>query len=102
MQVVNADSLLERHSINELQSILTMLRLVYLNRAEADKKQYDLRRLVGESYRDVVGAADAIIEMKNEAKLLIKCISESQQLCNEKQEFTLIDQVYASEKGTGI
>jgi hypothetical protein len=51
-----------------------------MTRAEAEKKKYDLRNMVGASYKEVIDAADAISKMKEMSLTLQTAIKEADEL----------------------
>jgi hypothetical protein len=81
----DADSLFEKNSVQELQIILQNLKYRKVTRLDAEKKKYELRNHVGESYRDVIEAADAIGMMKTSAIGLIERFEKAKGLCLVQQ-----------------
>lgn len=69
-------------------------------RADADKKKFDLRRMVGESYRDVIDAADAIGNMNAKAEILLKNFGETKELLEMQPTAGQKENVNSSRKGS--
>lgn len=61
-------ALFEKHTVKEIQEIEKKTRLLI------EKRKEDLRQMVGERYRDLLDAADAIAEMKNTVENVTKHI----------------------------
>ncbi|KAJ3000750.1 Golgi transport complex subunit 1 [Globomyces sp. JEL0801] len=80
MQKVDADNLFKKHSLHELKDMLVKIK------ADADRKKHDLRSMVGDSYRDVIDAADAIGNMKSSTELLLTTLKETDELCKMPKE----------------
>ncbi|KAJ3305706.1 Golgi transport complex subunit 1 [Kappamyces sp. JEL0829] len=72
MDSLNSDALFVKHSTDELAGILLKIK------TDADKKKFDLRRMVGDSYKDVIDAADAIGNMKTSTERLLLALEETQ------------------------
>ncbi|KAI8925555.1 hypothetical protein BC831DRAFT_512430 [Entophlyctis helioformis] len=72
----DADALFRRHGVADLKAILHKIK------ADADRKKHDLRIMVGERYRDVIGAADAIQLMREAAEQMRSLFDQTSGLCD--------------------
>ncbi|KAK6099169.1 hypothetical protein MT418_000619 [Batrachochytrium dendrobatidis] len=72
----DADSLFRRHGVGELKVLLEKIK------TDADRKKYDLRIMVGERYRDVIGTADAILLMRESAQQMGDLFEQTDRLCD--------------------
>jgi hypothetical protein len=63
----HSDSLFEKHTIAEIRQ------LEQTTRKDVGEKREELRQMVGERYRDLISAADTIVEIKNTANT-VSCI----------------------------
>nr|KAJ3420376.1 Golgi transport complex subunit 1 [Polyrhizophydium stewartii] len=73
---MDADVLLAKHGVGELKAILAKIK------ADADRKKHDLRIMVGERYRDVIGAADAIQVMREATQKMGDLFDQTDALCD--------------------
>ncbi|XP_012934565.1 conserved oligomeric Golgi complex subunit 1 isoform X1 [Aplysia californica] len=80
MQDTDANSLFEKHTIEEIRD------LEKKTRSDIEKKKEDLRVMVGERYRDLIDAADTIADMKTSAENVMKSISSMENLCNTMRQ----------------
>ncbi|KAL7304408.1 hypothetical protein TKK_0003206 [Trichogramma kaykai] len=78
------EKLFQEHSIREIEQIQKKIQY------ESDRKQIELRTLVGERYRDLIQAADSIAEMKQTSECVTDKISRIQQTFQELQQKYLI------------
>lgn len=53
-------------------------------RTEASKKQTELRTMVGERYRDLLGAADSIVRMRHSSEHLLKHLGQAKRDCTQE------------------
>lgn len=76
---VDINRLFEQYTINEILEIYKKIQL------ELDKKKQELRFMVGERYRDVITAADAIKSMQNSTENLYSHIGNINEKCHNLQ-----------------
>ncbi|KAJ3320948.1 Golgi transport complex subunit 1 [Boothiomyces sp. JEL0866] len=74
---VDAEILFQKHNVDELRTILLKIK------GDADRKKQDLRTMVGNSYRDVIDAADAVGQMKKSTEELISSFKMIQDICRQ-------------------
>ncbi|KAJ3275925.1 Golgi transport complex subunit 1 [Terramyces sp. JEL0728] len=74
---VDAEILFQKHNVDELHTILLKIK------GDADRKKQDLRTMVGDSYRDVIDAADAVGQMKKSTEELIGTFKSIQDICKQ-------------------
>ncbi|KAH9821127.1 hypothetical protein DFH28DRAFT_923561 [Melampsora americana] len=79
LSIEDPDELFQAFTIREIRLIAQRARL------DADKKQEDLRQMVGERYRDLLGAADAIVRMKTSSSGLCEMLCDSMELCDKSE-----------------
>jgi len=80
MQNSDANSLFEKHTIEEIRA------LEKATRSDIEKKKEELRLMVGERYRDLIDAADTIADMKLSAENVMKSISSMEGMCNAMRQ----------------
>ncbi|KAH6586089.1 hypothetical protein BASA50_000794 [Batrachochytrium salamandrivorans] len=81
----DADGLFRRHSVGELKLMLGKIKQVHDLGAllmDAERKKHELRIMVGERYRDVIGAADAILLMREASKKMGDLFEATDSLCD--------------------
>ncbi|KAF2904284.1 hypothetical protein ILUMI_01887 [Ignelater luminosus] len=72
---LDIDKLFEEHSISEIIEIEKLLD------AEIEKKRVELRGMVGDRYKDVLTASDAIKSMKSTSEKIVESIQEITDRC---------------------
>lgn len=72
-------SLFVRFGVRDVRSIQE------LARTQASTKQQELRSMVGERYRDLLGAADSIVRMRTSSRHLLEQLSQARQDCTRDQ-----------------
>ncbi|XP_065910977.1 conserved oligomeric Golgi complex subunit 1-like [Dysidea avara] len=72
----DTDTLFQNHSVEEIRKIERR------TRNDIQIKKEELRQMVGERYRDLLGAADSISDMMACSKQAYSSLANSQQLCN--------------------
>lgn len=72
-------SLFVRFGVKEVRHIQE------LARQQASSKQQELRTMVGERYRDLLGAADSIVRMRTSSKHLMDQLSHARRDCSREQ-----------------
>ncbi|KAL5481989.1 hypothetical protein EMCRGX_G022267 [Ephydatia muelleri] len=65
------------HTIEEIKKIEQNTRLL------VEQKKEDLRQMVGERYRELVDAADSVVEMKTHSEQVLHSVSRLHQLCEQ-------------------
>lgn len=96
LSIEDPDELFQAFTIREIRLIAQRAR------SDADKKQEDLRQMVGERYRDLLGAADAIVRMKTSSSGLCEMLGDSLELCNKselKRRGTEAGHIYSTSTG---
>ncbi|EEB16243.1 conserved hypothetical protein [Pediculus humanus corporis] len=81
---IDSDQLFEKHTISEIKIIQGKIQ------NEIEKKKEELRIMVGEKCRDLLKAADIIIEMQDTSKNIINVINQTNYLCQSLQEKRLL------------
>lgn len=66
-----------KHTIEEVRKIEQNIRLL------VEQKKEDLRQMVGERYRELVEAADSVVDMKAHSERVVQSVSQLQQLCDQ-------------------
>ncbi|EGG00295.1 uncharacterized protein MELLADRAFT_93708 [Melampsora larici-populina 98AG31] len=79
LTIEEPDELFQTFTIREIRLIAQRAR------SDAEKKQEELREMVGERYRDLLGAADAIVRMKSSSSSLCEMLYDSMELCNKSE-----------------
>ncbi|KAL1918755.1 uncharacterized protein VTP21DRAFT_2777 [Calcarisporiella thermophila] len=75
-KVQNADELFYKYSVPELRAMEKKMR------ADIDQKKKDLRLMVGERYRDIISAADAIVAMQKNINSTQDVLASMQSGCD--------------------
>lgn len=79
LTIEDPDELFQAFTVREVRLLAHRARL------DAAKKQEDLRQMVGERYRDLLGAADSIVRMKVSSLGLLDMLCASMDLCNKSE-----------------
>ncbi|KAG0149002.1 hypothetical protein CROQUDRAFT_654077 [Cronartium quercuum f. sp. fusiforme G11] len=79
LSIDHPDELFQAFTVREVRL------LAHRSRLDAAKKQEDLRQMVGERYRDLLGAADSIVRMKTSSMGLLEMLCGSIELCNKSE-----------------
>lgn len=75
---VGVDSLFARFGVKEVRTIAQRGKL------KAESKREELRTMVGERYRDLLGAADSIVRMRKSSSVLLERLSGARQECDRE------------------
>ncbi|CAG8760201.1 9406_t:CDS:2, partial [Racocetra persica] len=92
---ISADELFVNHSIPELRA------LEKRTRSDIEKKKQELRLMVGERYRDLIDAADSIVNMRHCALSIQEELHHMQDSCDvQALKRTVKAQINEDKKGT--
>ncbi|CAF4414446.1 unnamed protein product, partial [Adineta steineri] len=89
IEKLDIDSIFVKYTINEIRDIEQEIK------DDMDRKKEELRSMVGERYRDLIEAADAIFEMKTCAKGVEQFVHLLNDKCG-KIDHTLVTQSTSS------
>lgn len=73
---IGVDGLFAKFGVKEVRSIAVR------GRAKAESKREELRTMVGERYRDLLGAADSIVRMRKSSSVLLDRLARARQECD--------------------
>lgn len=79
LNVDNPDALFQRFTVREVRELERKAQ------ASAAKKQEELRQMVGERYRDLLGAADSIVRMRTGSTALLQKLEKTAHECRKEQ-----------------
>lgn len=75
---IGVDGLFAKFGVKEVRSIAQR------GRARAESKREELRTMVGERYRDLLGAADSIVRMRRSSTVLLDRLARARQECDRE------------------
>lgn len=75
---IGVDGLFAKFGVKEVRSIAQR------GRAKAENKREELRTMVGERYRDLLGAADSIVRMRRSSSVLLDRLTKARQECDRE------------------
>lgn len=81
---VDTNALFCRHTVEEVRQIAQRTRL------DIERKKEDLRQMVGERYRDLIDAADSIVDMKTFCGHVVHSVSQMAHQCQQLQQTHLV------------